>query len=110
MGKRDRRGHRVTPRQAGRPLRPCFWLEQGRETGLRALPFLHSPSKTSSYFLDIASGHARRFTDISRKQKMSSRPSNPFVSDILPLTHCSGKIWREFSATAMIPKDRGGGG
>ena len=33
-----------------------------------------------------------------------------FVSKILPLTPFSGKIWREFPATTMIPQDRGGGG
>jgi hypothetical protein len=32
------------------------------------------------------------------------------VSKILPLTPFSGKIWREFPATTMIPQDRGGGG
>lgn len=41
---------------------------------------------------------------------MSFRLTNSFVSDILPLTLFSGKIWREFPATVVIPKDRGGGG
>lgn len=41
---------------------------------------------------------------------MTLRLTNSFVSDILPLTRFSGKIWREFLATAMIPKTEGEGG
>jgi hypothetical protein len=41
---------------------------------------------------------------------MSFRLTNSFVSDILPLTLFSGKIWREFLPTVVILIDRGGGG
>lgn len=41
---------------------------------------------------------------------MSLRLTNSFVPKMLPLTPFSGKIWREFLPTVMIPKDRGGGG
>src|SRR5580692_5891350 len=91
-------------------LQSRFWPEGGSSQRF-PFPHPHLEFLSHSFAISLTSFPATRdYSVISPEQSMSLRLTNSFVSDIIPLTLFSGKMWREFPATAMIPIDRGGGG